>query len=166
MFYLYLFIMKLKTIFLIGIFLSSLFACTDNKELIQTKALNQDLVFKVDSLQVQNDSLTKIMMEKDLELEGSDSPIWYYPANDSRFLEGEIENSEEYITNALRENLDLIPMKAVLGGTMHYNNIQLLGDKWLIADFEDGHVYGKAIFNYTINKKKEVEFKIIALSEN
>ena len=57
-------------------------------------------------------------------------------------------------------------MDAVLGGTMHYNNIQLLGDKWIIADFEDGHVYGKAIFEYTLLEDDKLNFKIIALSEN
>jgi len=54
---------------------------------------------------------------------------------------------------------DLIPMDGVLGGTMHYDNIQLLRDKWIIADFEDGYVYGKAIFEYTLLEDDKLNFK-------
>ncbi len=153
--------MKLKINIILVILLSTLFACTDGKE------GNQNLLLKVDSLQIQNDSLKKILMEKDIEPEVLESPQWYYPETDSRaLLENGIENPEEHIKDALRKRLDLIPMEAVLGGTMHYSNIQLLGDQWVIADFEDGHVYGKAILDYTVDNKNEVKFKLIALSEN
>lgn len=153
--------MKLKTTLLSALFLTILFSCNTNNE------ANEKLIEQVYILQIENDSLTDILTKDKMNSDISETPQWYYPETDSRqLLESGIEEPEAYIKNALLEKTDLIPMDAVLGGTMHYNNIQLLGNKWLIADFEDGHVYGKAIFEYELRDQDEVHFKIIALSQN
>ncbi|NGX84000.1 hypothetical protein [Aequorivita sp. KMM 9714] len=152
--------MKSKIIVLPYLLLT-LIACNNNR--------SSDTILhnRIDSLQIQNDSLIEVLTAKKDVTENTDSPQWYYPETDSRkLLELGVEDPGKYIKQALRENKDLIPMDAVLGGTMHYNNIQLLGDKWIIADFEDGHVYGKAIFEYTLLEDDKLNFKIIALSEN
>ena len=151
------------TLFLILAIIFAFFVACDNN-----KVVNQKLSQKIDILQVQNDSLKKVLDLRNAESEVklADSPEWYYPETDSReLLDSGIEDPEAYIQNALREKTDLIPMDAVLGGTMHYNNIQLLGNNWLIADFEDGHVYGKALFEYKISNRNKLNFKIIALNE-
>ncbi|MGB3343694.1 MAG: hypothetical protein WBA61_07265 [Aequorivita sp.] len=153
--------MKIKIQLLLALLFLALIGCDNNNE------ATDRLLIKVDSLQVQNDSLMEILNKGKIEPEASEPPQWYYPETDSRkLLELGIGDPEAYIENALRERIDLIPMDAVLGGTMRYSNIQLLGGKWLIADFEDGHVYGRAIFEYTIKDNDKLHFKIIAFSEN
>lgn len=152
--------MNLKTYTFLALTLLLILSCSNNNA-------NESLLQEIIELQIQNDSLMEIVMEKEEHLNSSKTPQWFYPETDARkLLESGIENPEAYIKNALLEKTDLIPMDAVLGGTMHYNNIQLLGDQWLIADFEDGHVYGKVIVKYTIGENNEVAFKIIALSDN
>ena len=74
------------------------------------------------------------------------------------------EDTENFIVNALRERTDLIPLKPVLGGTMRFVRIQLLGEKWLIADYEDGHIRGRSIYEYRFNEDGEVDFRKIASS--
>ncbi|WP_313113592.1 hypothetical protein [Aequorivita sediminis] len=152
--------MKAKIIVL-PFLLLTLMACNNNRS---SDTISQN---RIDSLQFQNDSLMEVLTARKDDTDSTDSPQWYYPETDSRkLLEQGVEDPRNYIKNALRENKDLIPMDAVLGGTMHYNNIQLLGDKWIIADFEDGHVYGKAILEYSLLEDDKLSFKIIALSEN
>ncbi len=153
--------MKFKICLLFTFLAFTLIACNDTND-AELKLSN-----KVDSLQVQNDSLMEILANERMDREVSGVPQWYYSETDSKnLIDRGIEDPAAFIKSALREKLDLIPIKAVLGGTMHYNNIQLLGDQWLIADFEDGHVYGKAIFQYTIGKNDKLEFKIIAFADN
>lgn len=153
--------MKIKTLLALTLLLLTLLGCSNNND------AKERLLIKIDSLQIQNDSLVQVLSEEKIEPEVTEFPQWYYPETDSRkLLELGIGDPEAYIENALRERIDLIPMDAVLGGTMRYSNIQLLGGKWLIADFEDGHVYGRAIYEYTIKDNDKLHFKIIAFSEN
>jgi|SRR5690554_178271 len=152
--------MSIKPYFISALMLLLLLGCTNNEA-------NKSLRNELQELQIQNDSLMEIVREIEKSRMDSKTPQWYFPETDSRkLLESGIENPEEYIKNALLEKTDLIPMDAVLGGTMHYNNIQLLGDRWLIADFEDGHVYGKAIMEYSFEENNTVVFRIMAQSEN
>lgn len=151
-----------KTFQLLWVFpLLAVLGCNSNNENIER--LHQ----KVDSLEIQNDSLRQLLGPESVRSNPTEGPRWYYPETDSRkLLEMGVDDPEAYIAEALRERTDLIPMKAVLGGTMHFSNIQILGSKWLIADFEDGHVYGKGLFEYSVDSNEKLHFKIIALSEN
>ena len=36
-------------------------------------------------------------------------------------------------------------------GKMTFDNIQILGEEWIIADYSDGHVQGRAIYSYKLN---------------
>jgi|SRR5690554_4677117 len=152
--------MRLERYFISILMLLLLLGCTDNEA-------HENLQNELQELRIQNDSLMEVVLENEKNQMASKAPQWYYPETDAReLLDSGIENPEEYIKNALLEKTDLIPMDAVLGGTMRFNNIQLLGDQWLIADFEDGHVYGKAILEYNFDKNNTVAFRIIAQSEN
>lgn len=153
--------MKTKAQLFFPLLLLTLLGCNTNNE------INDELKSEVEKLQIQNDSLMGVITNTKIEPEIPESPQWYFPESHSRkLLAAGIENPEAYIKNSLRENPSVIPMKAVLGGTMHFNNMELLGDKWLIADFEDGHVYGKAIFEYSIVAKDKLRFKVVAVSDN
>lgn len=112
---------------------------------------------EIERLKTQNDSLIKSFKTRQ-----PDSNYWFNTFYEGRkFIQQGIENPTEFIENALRENPELIPLDGVLGGTMYFGKIQLLSDKWLIAEFEDGHIYGKAIFSYSINKEGIPEFKLL-----
>ena len=138
---------KLSLIILTSI---CIFAC---KEKNQT----ENLLAKVDSLKTENDSLAKILTEKK-----SESNYWFDAEYDGeKLIEIGIKNPEEFVENTLREKTDLIPLKATLGGTMNFEKIQLLSREWLIADFSDGHVQGRAIYKYKLNKKGQLEFELL-----
>ena len=138
-----------KSILIILTFLLT-FSCV---EINQT----ENLLAKVDSLKVKNDSLTKILIKEKPTLN-----YWYDAEYDGeKLIKTGITNPEEFIKNSLREKIELIPLKAVLGGTMHFGSIQILGSEWLIADFDDGHIQGKAIYKYKLNNKGDLEFELL-----
>jgi len=140
--------MKKLTLLILTLF--CVFGCT---EINQT----ENLLAKVDSLKIKNDSLTKRLTEKKPE-----ANYWFDAEYDGeRLIESGINNPTEFIEKSLREKTELIPLKAVLGGTMHFGNIQILSKEWLIADFDDGHVQGRAIYKYKLNEKGQLEFKLL-----
>ena len=118
------------------------------KEKLQSE--NKTLVKRIDSL---SGELKKAKLKKnywfDIEYEGMDL------VNDG------IKDPEKFIENSLREKPGLIPLKPTLGGKMMFENIELLADKWLIADYSDGHVSGRTIYSYKLNGNKKLEFKAL-----
>lgn len=140
--------MKKLTVMILTSF--CIFGCTEMNR-------TENLLAKVDSLKIKNDSLNKIWTEKKPE-----SNYWFDAAYDGeKFIESGITNPAEFIEKNLREKTELIPLQAVLGGTMTFGNIQFLSKEWLIADFDDGHVQGRAIYKYKLNKKGQLEFELL-----
>lgn len=114
-------------------------------------------MFEIDRLKTENDSLTKQLSDEKPELHN-----WYDAEYDGRLLiESGIKDPETFIENKLREKTDLIPLNSVLGGSMQFRNIQLLSSEWLIADFEDGHVQGRAIYKYKLINNDQLEFELL-----
>jgi len=119
---------------------------------------NDSLKKEIQLLKSLNDSLIKIKQEE--------KNYWFDPDfNGSHLTRQGITNPEKFIENALQKRTDLIPSEAVLGGTMNFRKIQLLGNKWLIADYNDGHIQGRAIYEYKLNDKKELLFKMLASND-
>ncbi len=89
-----------------------------------------------------------------------------YSANDYSIFFGkefeDIDNPEEHIINALKNKEDLIPLKAVLGGSMEFRKVQVISEDWVLAIYDDGHVQGKSIYEYELQEDGEVEFKEVA----
>lgn len=156
--------MKRVTILLIiGIFA---FSC--KKEVKQT----ENLPDKTAQLTIKNDSLKKeIQLLKSLNdslinISQDEKNYWFIPEyNGSHLTRQGITNPEKFVENALRKRADLIPFEAVLGGTMNYGKIQLLGNKWVIADYSDGHIQGRSIYEYRLNDKTMLTFKILASND-
>ena len=126
------------------------------KELSSTEI--DSLNIKIEKLRNENSSLRKDLMDKTAE-----TNYWY--ANDfegRKLMDQGIINPAEYIADQLKNQPEIIPMKAVLGGKMHFLNVQILGREWIIADYEDGHVLGKAIFKYKVGKDGKVDFELIS----
>ena len=71
-----------------------------------------------------------------------------------------VKEPATYISNDLSKNTTLIPVKPVLGGTMSFSRISLLGDRWAIASFEDGHVGGHLLLKYTL-KDSTLRWKVL-----
>ena len=127
---------------------------------------------KTEKLSVKNDSLEKeIVLLKSLndsliKISNASENQWFdKDFNGSHLTRQGITNPEKFVENALRKRTDLIPSEAVLGGTMSYGKIQLLGNKWVIADYSDGHIQGRSIYEYRIDDKKVLTFKILASND-
>ncbi|WP_442413905.1 hypothetical protein [Mesonia sp.] len=108
-------------------------------------------------MKIKNDSLSDVL-KKPTTVKN----YWYDSDYDGRgLMDHGITNPKEFIKNSLRENTNLIPLEAVLGGSMRFGKIQLLGSTWLIAEYDDGHVLGKAIYSYKLHKNGELEFELL-----
>lgn len=73
-----------------------------------------------------------------------------------KLLDQGISDPENYIKKTLRQMPELIPIEPVLGGKMRYNTIELLGEHWLIAGYDDGHIAGKSLYRYKLQNGKPV----------
>lgn len=111
---------------------------------------NKHLKNEIDSL---NDELKKAKLNNN---------YWFDNKYDGQdFINKGIENPEEHIEISLQERPELIPLKPILGGKMMFGKIQVLSDKWVIADYSDGHILGSTIYLYKLNKNNKLEFKIL-----
>lgn len=132
----------------------------------------ENLPDKTVQLTLKNDSLKKeIVLLKSLndslsKLGQAGENLWFdKDFNGAHLTRKGITNPEEFVENAFRKRIDLIPFEPVLGGTMNYGKIQLLGNKWIIADYSDGHIQGRSIYEYWIDDKKALTFKILASND-
>ncbi len=59
---------------------------------------------------------------------------------------------------------DLIPIDGVLGGTMAFakSEMVILNDKWVIASFDDGHMFGRALLEYEVSEDGKISWGMIA----
>ena len=148
----------MKKIVLLSIALSSI-SCSDKEKKSENSSAQFDsLNTRIEKLKNENSFLRKDLMDKTAEIN-----YWY--ANDfegRKLIDQGIINPAEYIADQLKNQPEIIPMKAVLGGKMHFLNVQILGREWIIADYEDGHVLGKAIFKYKVGKDGKVSFELIS----
>ncbi len=127
----------------------------DRTEILQTKV--DSLQTKVDSLQFKNDSLSQGVRTTQPE-----SNYWFNADYDGDVLvDSGIPNPAEFVETEFRKRTDLIPTKAVMGGTMRFGTVQLLSREWLIADFDDGHIQGRALYSYKLNDTGQLEFKLL-----
>jgi hypothetical protein len=144
--------MKKRILFLIPIVI---FSC-------ETPEHEPDLAVK--KLESENNRLQQQIDSLNTALEEAQSiqDYWFDPENEGAvFPEKGIKNPKKAIEDALRGKPELIPMEAVLGGTMRFGNIEILSDKWVIADYDDGHVTGKSIYRYQLTNNKTFTFELL-----
>lgn len=143
---------------IIIIFFFSILSCEkqNHKDNLVFEKLNSENNF----LKRKNDSLNREL--KKANLKGN---YWFDVEYEGvNFVNKGINDPEKYIENALRQKTELIPLKPTLGGKMIFDNILILGEEWIIADYSDGHVEGRTIFSYKLNNKDKLEFKILKSS--
>lgn len=139
-------------------FLSLLLFClvgckTEDRDLDQRNADVDSLSTELEKQKQQNDSLQRLVENRN---ESQDIPIYYGREFDS------ISNPEEFISNTLRQQRDLIPMEGVLGGNMEFRQVEVISEEWVLAIYDDGHIQGKSIFEYELQPDGELKFTEVA----
>lgn len=117
---------------------------------------------RVDSLQVSVDRMEHEIGRLRERMTTGSFNIWYRPELDGRALSRQgIDSTEAFIRRQLQDRPELIPLDPVLGGTMHFVKVQVLGRQWVIAQYEDGHIAGRAIYRYTLTPEGGLEFELL-----
>lgn len=143
----------MKRLILLLPILLLIFSCNESHR-------NEKLLSNVDSLRIKHDSLINVLNKRK-----HCSNYWYDIEFDGlELIERGIKNPVEFIETSLREKTDLIPIDPTEGGKLQFDNIQILGKEWLIADFDDGTVQGRAIYQYKLNEDNELEFEIVNIN--
>lgn len=130
------------------------------KERDALRASKQGLDFE---LKLRSDSMT--------EKEGASSYLTHlsdslFDDSDIRyFKEKGLNNPERELLNSLYQQQGLIPEQGVLGGHMQIWHAVLLGRNWAIAYFEDGHIAGNMLLDYTVIEGK-IEWEVLDSSMN
>ena len=121
-----------------------------------TSLINQvhKLNIRISSLESKLDSLTKM------------NQYWFGDYEKQSFENSGITNIESLIDSSLRAKPELIPIDAILGGTMSFGQIQLLSSNWLVAEYDDGHIMGRALYSFEMDENNKVNFELITSKED
>ncbi|OGU29293.1 MAG: hypothetical protein A2057_09215 [Ignavibacteria bacterium GWA2_35_9] len=113
---------------------------------------------KVKGLIVQNHNLNV------LRKNSPPNTINLYDWDIKRLKEKGLSDPVREIIDDLIKHSELIPYKGILGGTMEFydREIWILNNKWVFAYFEDGHVMGYLLLEYSISDDGKIEWKRIA----
>ena len=106
------------------------------KELTHTK---QELLIAQQQLVRDTTSLNKNPIMSDEDTFTDNTGAIFTPIN------GELLKAD------LLSHPELIPYSGVLGGTMNFYNedMTIVGNKWIISYFEDGHIWWYSLYTYT-----------------
>lgn len=137
-----------KTAFLgiIFLFIACSKSASTDKELQQ---IIDSLEVEIAELKEANDTLSDQLIKK----------VYVTQSYPSYF--DTIAQPENFVLKKLQQQPALIPKEAVLGGNMRFTSVNFINDNYIITEFEDGHVMGKALYSYLMTKKGELEFKLI-----
>jgi len=82
----------------------------------------------------------------------------------NRLKEWGLPDPERNLKADLIKHPELIPYEGVLGGTMGFYSegaVQVLTSPWVLAEFQDGHVYGHLLLKYSVSKNGDIEWEVI-----
>lgn len=66
-----------------------------------------------------------------------------------------------YDTNFYEEQHPLVPFAATSGGKIVINKIKMLNHRWMVADFNDGPLWGEIFIKYFVNEDKTYSFETV-----
>lgn len=78
-----------------------------------------------------------------------------------RFKAKGLQNPIEDLITDLSAHRELIPYKGVLGGTMNFSQKHILTSKWVFASFDDGHIGGYMLLEYTVSNAGKIFWRVI-----
>lgn len=136
-----------KLLFLILLF--SIASCQDREVDTSQQDKIDSLESEIAALRSANDTLSEHLLTKSFLTK--DYPAYF----DS------IPEPESFVLNNLQESPELIPEDAVLGGTMGFTAVTFINGELLVAEFEDGHNMGKAVYTYRMNKNGDLTYSYI-----
>jgi len=96
------------------------------------------------------DTLSDLLMKKN------------YVTKDFSSYFDSIPEPEKFLLEKLREKQNLIPKRPVLGGTMHFTSVSFINDHLILAEYEDGHIMGRSIYQYKMDKNGNLIFKLLS----
>ncbi|NBF39711.1 MAG: hypothetical protein GVY14_04790 [Spirochaetes bacterium] len=70
----------------------------------------------------------------------------------------------ERVKRDFMDREELIPFEGRLGGTMDFydpESIYILSDRWVYAEFSDGHVQGGMLLEYTLEPDGEIRWRVL-----
>ena len=142
------------------------FLHTSCSDLSSQKELNNKIYLienQNKQLKNKNDSLLKVLNSIDKKAIN----YWFEARYEGeKYVVQGIQDPEYYVDSALHSRPEEIPLEAVLGGTMAFGKVELLSSRWLISEYDDGHIMGRTLFEYQINEDGQVDFKPIKTIEN
>ncbi|MBK5193068.1 MAG: hypothetical protein JJE07_07625 [Flavobacteriaceae bacterium] len=139
--------MKKILVFSLLIMLGSCGKSTEEKQrIIEIDSLKTE----IRELQRAMDTLSDQLMKKN------------YVTKDFSSYFDSIPEPEKFLIEKLKEKSELIPKKAVLGGTMHFIEVSFINDNLILAEYEDGHIMGRAIYQYKMDKNGKLKFELLS----
>ena len=78
-------------------------------------------------------------------------------------IEG-LQNPTEELTKDLMKHTELIPYNGTLGGKVGFyseKNIKILNSRWVLANFDDGHISGAMLLEYKVSKNGIISWRVI-----
>jgi hypothetical protein len=139
--------MKKLLVFSLLIMLGSCGKSTEEKNrTIEIDSLNTEIA----EMQRALDTLSDLLMKKN------------YVTKDFSSYFDSIPEPEKFLLEKLREKQNLIPKRPVLGGTMHFTSVSFINDHLILAEYEDGHIMGRSIYQYKMDKNGNLIFKLLS----
>ena len=139
--------MKKLLVFSLLIMLGSCGKSTEEKNrTIEIDSLNTEIA----EMQRALDTLSDLLMKKN------------YVTKDFSSYFDSIPEPEKFLLEKLREKQGLIPKRPVLGGTMHFTSVSFINDHLILAEYEDGHIMGRSIYQYKMDKNGNLIFKLLS----
>jgi len=65
----------------------------------------------------------------------------------------------------LMQHPELIPYKGIMGGKMGFyskKDIHVLTSRWVLAFFEDGHISGQMLLEYTVSPEGRIYWRVLS----
>ena len=120
------------------------------------------------NIQAEKDQLTAQVADLSTRCEqyerGAQSQLGLLPWEIEELRKKGLNNPVADLIADLQRHPEFIPHKGVLGGTMAFGfpeKIHVLTDKYVLAYFEDGHIAGWMLLEYTVAKGAKIYWQII-----
>ncbi|WP_417887843.1 hypothetical protein [Zunongwangia sp.] len=151
--------MKNKILLYLFIFsvLTSIFIYVNDKKILESQTITiQNLELRLQKLDKKVHSGVKAEKFNLLE---NEKAITYFERQgfEANEIQQKVIDSLIDLNDASKDN-PLVPYDGI-NGVMRINQVQLLNNKWLIANFTDGKYWGEILLSYDISGKENIHFE-------